>query len=165
MFEQGQQIDKAVMPYLDQYSSTATDGYAPDMAGLRRDATRELDAEIMGGNQQGRLAGYQRRATDQQFSDEQNRFDTGLGLKRAELGETLRERGQDRMWQVNDRDTRLARLRKQALDERDARNNDIRSSLWGQIGGAAGTVLGAAAGGPVGGMAGGSIGAALGSAL
>jgi hypothetical protein len=172
-YEQGKEINPEVLPYLDSFSNTAQAGYADDMAMLKRDALRELDAEIAGGDQQGRFAGYQRRATGQQFSDEADRFTTGLGLERAQLGEQLRVRGQGRTWDVADRDTRLSRLRSQALAKRERAQDEARGGLMGEIGGGVGSIIGGVVGayygGPTGAMlgagAGGAVGGAVGSAF
>jgi hypothetical protein len=145
MFEYGNQLPGEVKPALDQYSATAQQGYASDMANSKRDALRELDQEIAGGDQQGRLAGYQHRALDQGYSDEADRNRADIGLKRAELGETLRQRGQNRGWQVEDRDLRLSRLRQQAEDKRQEEFSNQSGGAIGQILGEGSKLLGSAA--------------------
>lgn len=172
-YEQGPTISQETLPYLDSFTNTAQAGYADDMAGLKRSALRELDAEIAGGDQQGRIAGFQRKATEQGFMDEEDRFKSGLNLERAQLGEQLRGRDQQRAWQVQDRDTRLARLRAKALAERTRAEDEARGGLMGEIAGGAGTIIGglvgAYYGGPTGAMvgagAGGAVGGAVGAAL
>lgn len=173
MYEQGQTLDPALTSALDQYDQQAQSGYAEDMGAAKRDAVRELDMDIAGQDQQGRLAGYQHRALDQGFNDEQDRFKTGLGLQRAQVGEQLRQRAQGREWDVADRDQRLSRLRAFAKTKRDQAQDEARGGMMGEIGGGVGSVIGGVAGayygGPTGAMlgasAGGTAGAAAGSAF
>jgi hypothetical protein len=132
---------------LDDYVQTAQAGQPEMLAGLRADATRELDAEILGGDQQGRAAGYQRMSLDQGITDEQDRFSSGLGLKRAELGETMRQRGQQRGWDIADRNERLYQLRKKAEAERKIKEDEARGGLNAEIGGGVGAVVGGVTGG------------------
>ena len=169
----GQQIPGELEDPLNTYSKNAMSGYDEDMSMLKRDASRELEAEITGGNQQGRVVGFQRRSLDQEFSDEADRFKSGVGLKRAELGETLRQKGQDRLWQVEDRNTRLERLRKladaQKSEAEGERRGNFLSQIFGSVGKIGGAIAGGIYGGPagavVGSEAGGGIGDALGGAL
>jgi hypothetical protein len=155
---------------LDNYVQTAQAGQPEMLAGLRADATRELDAEIAGRDQQGRVAGYQRMALDQGITDEQDRFSSGLGLKRAELGETMRQRGQQRGWDIADRNERLYQLRKKAERERKIREDEARGGLTGDIGAGVGTVVGGVIGGyatesPMGAIVGAGVGGAAGGAI
>ncbi len=171
-YEQGDLVNPEVMPYVDAFGTNAKQGYAQDMGQVRRGAQAELDAEISGGDQQGRQAGYQRRATDQLFSDQQDKFNKGVALQGAELGETLRQRGQARSWDVRDRDERLYQLRKIAEQKRNQANDEATGGANKEIGSGIGTILGAGVagyysdwnpqatvlGGAAGGVAGGTAG-------
>lgn len=174
-YDYGKSISAETLPYLDSYMNTAQAGYADDMNSLKRDAMRELDAEISGQDQQGRVAGYQRMALDQGLSDEKDRFVTGLGLQRAQLGETLRQRGEQRGWDVQDRNERLYQLRKKAEAERKIKEDEARGGLSGDIGTGVGSIVGGVAGGyfgegnpyaiMAGAGAGGAVGGSIGSAV
>lgn len=164
-YEYGSQLAPETLPTLDAYKKTALQGYSDTMEPIRQNATRELDAEIRGQDQQGNVAGYRRMASDQSFSDEANRFDTGLALKRADLGETLRQRGQERGWEVEDRNARLDRLRQIAKEKRGDADSQQRSALFGQIGSGIGSVVGTIFGGPVGGAALGAAGSIAGDKI
>lgn len=174
-FEYGDKLAPETAPALDAYTAKAQEGYGDEQANLRREAMRELDAEIAGRDQQGRQAGFQRMATDQGLTDEADRFKSGLGMKRAELGESLRVRGQQRGWDVADRDFRLARLREQAKARQKIKDDEARGGAMGEIGGGIGTVAGGLVGGyfsgwnpavmMAGAAGGGAAGGAIGSAV
>lgn len=175
-YDQGQTLNPEVLPYLDSFSNNAQAGYQQDMGGLRRDAMRELDAEIAGQGLQGRQAEFQRRSMGQQFGEQADRFNKTLGMKRAELGETLRQRGQQRDWVIQDRNERLYNLRQEALAKRARAQDEMKGGMMGEIGSGVGTVVGGVVGGLLtsesggwgaypGAIGGGAAGGAIGSAI
>ena len=164
--EYGNTYDKGIGDMVSGYTAKAQEGYLQDMGDEREQAMRELDMELTGQDAQGGLSKYRKKALDQGFDDEADRFEAGTGLLGAGVGEGMRQDLQQRSWNAEDRDRRIARLRKQAADEKERLEKESNANFWrgatNKFGQVAGTIVGTVYGGPVGGAAGGAVGGSIG---